>query len=158
MMETDTDSLKFRSRHNPGYYILQKNSGEWDGTENRSDFVPSIYVVPTPGTEGNSAYVNEIQYTVSIPLLIAANTLDREIIVGATYQGDTVYTFPTRWTYVVMLYVAIKILESKIADGAINEEDEELVKLFADSKASYQSQYDTFFSLLAPRKGGEGEG
>ena len=123
-LATDTDSIHFRSKYNPGYYEL-------DGL---------IYSVPqASSTSHNDLVVTQVHYDIGIAH-------------GDTYNntGSSIDNFPTEYEYLVAIYAAIKSLEAKMADFAIDEEDTELVQAITSNLTSLKQEYAGAFAMMAP--------
>jgi len=123
-LATDTDSIYFRSKYNPAYYEL-------DGL---------IYSVPqASSTSNNDLVVTQVHYDIAIAH-------------GDTYNntGSSIDNFPTEYEYLVAIYAAIKSLEAKMAEFAIDEEDQELVTAISSNLASLKQEYASAFAMMAP--------
>ena len=120
----DTESLHFASKFNPAYII------EDDGI---------INVYPAPGSNPD-AY--KVFYVNASPIDGDGNAL--------TYADSTLGSFPNDKVYLVAIYAAIKTLEAKMAEFAIDEEDGELVQAISSNLASLKQQYEGAFASIAP--------
>jgi len=123
-LATDTDSIYFRSKYNPAYYEL-------DGL---------IYSVPqASSTSNNDLVVTQVHYDIAIAH-------------GDTYNntGSSIDNFPTEYEYLVAIYAAMKSLEAKMAEFAIDEEDQELVTAISSNLASLKQEYASAFAMMAP--------
>ena len=88
---TDSNSLNYRSKTNPGYYEL-------DG---------SIHTVPAAAqTNDNELHVTQVSY-------------DAGVAYGDTV-GSGIDNFPTEYEHLVGLYAAIQSLQSNMADTSIS--------------------------------------
>lgn len=81
---TDTESLYYRSKYNPVWYILNS----------------TVYVLPAPGGSGNSA---EITYLAHKEILLDGSSLDWS-------TTDGVIDFPSQYEYILMIYASHKTL------------------------------------------------
>ena len=120
----DTESLHFASKFNPAYII------EDDGI---------INVYPAPGSNPD-AY--KVFYVNASPIDGDGNAL--------TYADSTLGSFPNDKVYLVAIYAAIKTLEAKMAEFAIDEEDTELVQAITSNLTSLKQQYEGAFASMAP--------
>ena len=120
----DTESLHFASKFNPAYII------EDDGI---------INVYPAPGSNPD-AY--KVFYVNASPIDGDGNAL--------TYADSTLGSFPNDKVYLVSIYAAIKSLEAKMAEFAIDEEDTELVQAISSNLGSLKQQYEGAFASMAP--------
>lgn len=121
----DTDSLNFASKFNPVYTILDNGK---------------INVFPTPDSNPNSFkvyYINNDPKRDSDAAILA-------------YDSEDIRFFPKDKVYLVVIYAAIKSLESKMANFAIDEEDGELVQAISSNLASLKQQYASAFASMAP--------
>tara|TARA_R100000353_G_scaffold54375_5_gene43475 strand:+ start:410 stop:1093 length:684 start_codon:yes stop_codon:yes gene_type:complete len=127
---TDPESLHFASIHNPAYTILENGK---------------ISVFPVPGADPNQFkvyYVNNIPY----------NKSGSELV----YSHSDIGIFPDDKVYLVVMYAAIKTLEAKMAEFAIDEEDIELVQSITQNLSSLRQQYASSFIPMKPEQGREG--
>ena len=120
----DTESLHFASKFNPAYII------EDDGI---------INVYPAPGSNPD-AY--KVFYVNASPIDGDGNAV--------TYADSTLGSFPNDKVYLVSIYAAIKSLEAKMAEFAIDEEDTELVQAITSNLTSLKQQYEGAFASMAP--------
>ena len=90
---TDSDSLLYRSKTNPGFYEL-------DG---------AIYTVPTAGSGNNDIVVTQVHY-------------DTGLVYGDTYgaSNSSIVSFPSDYEYLVALYAAIKTVHRKMGGTIIS--------------------------------------
>ena len=90
---TDSDSLNFKSKSNPGYYEL-------DG---------AVYVVPAAGGSNNDIIVTQVHY-------------DTGIVFGDTYgaSNSSIENFPTDYEHLVAIYAAIKSLQNNLVKTTIS--------------------------------------
>ena len=121
-LATDEDSIHYRSKSNPGYYILQG----------------VVCTVPAPGGSSNSYIVDQVHYDVGLAY-------------GDNYNAttSTIANFPIEYEYLVAIYAAIKSLESKMANFAIDEEDTELVQAISANLNSLKQEYASAFASMA---------
>ena len=113
---TDVDSLKYRSKYNPGYYELNG----------------SIFCVPAAGdATDNDIVVTQVFFDT-----------------GVAYGDEVPDNFPEQYAYLITMYAAIKVLEAKMADYTITEEDYELATSTQLSITKLQRQYDAAFGVL----------
>ena len=123
-LATDVDSIYYRSKYNPAYYEL-------DGL---------IYSVPqASSTSNNDLVVTQVHYDIGIAHSDTYNN-----------TGSNIDNFPTEYEYLVAIYAAIKSLEAKMADFAIDEEDTELVQAISANLNSLKQQYEGAFASMAP--------
>jgi hypothetical protein len=129
---------------------MNKNAGEYDGTEGGNfDFAQKIYIVPTPNSSNNAheaAYITQLIYRPTD--LTLTGVLDSVSISGEV-ADSTLYVFPSKWEQLVLLNVAMQIIENKLQQVALDDEDEEVFAVFQDMKKDYQSRYETEFSYIA---------
>ncbi len=122
----DIDSLNFASKFNPAYTVLE------DG---------KINVYPAPGSDPD-AY--KIYYVNNTPQNASGSAL--------LYSHSDLKSFPDDKVYLVSIYAAIKTLESKMAEFAIDEEDSEMVQGVLANLNSLKQQYEIAFqSMKAPQ-------
>lgn len=91
---TDSDSLLYRSKTNPGYYEL----------------AGSIHTVPAAAQSGdNELHVTQVSYDVGL-------------VYGDNYNNSTpaIANFPTDYEYLVAIYAAIQSLHNNMADTTIS--------------------------------------
>ena len=119
---TDPNSLNYSSKFSPTYTV------GGDG---------SILVFPAPDTGGTDSY--KLYYVNDIPV----NSSDASL----TYAHSDINYFPANKVYLVVIYAAIKSLEAKMAEYAVEEEDLELVQAIASNLSSLKQQYDTAFII-----------
>ena len=122
-LATDVDSIYYRSKYNPAYYEL-------DGL---------IYSVPAAGSGNNDLVVTQVHYDIGIAHSDTYNN-----------TGSNIENFPTEYEYLVAIYAAIKSLEAKMADFAIEEEDGELVQAITVNLNSLKQEYAGAFASMAP--------
>jgi hypothetical protein len=121
----DTDSLHFASIYNPVYTIDDNNT---------------VFVYPTPDSTNdgyNVFYVNNVPTDETGSAALAHDDVD-------------IKYFPADKVYLVSIYAAIKTLEAKMAEFAIDEEDTELVQAISSNLASLKQQYEGAFASMAP--------
>ena len=63
--------------------------------------------------------------------------------------------FDDNKVYLVVIYAAIKTLELKMADFAVEEEDIEMVQAMTQNLASLKQQYESAFVSMYKDKGGK---
>ena len=119
---TDTDSLNYRSKYNPGYYEL-------DG---------KIYSVPAATHTGN----NRIHVTQVTP--------DEGILYSETTAN--IANFPNEYGYLVTLYAAIKVVEARMSEALIGEEDSEMVAASELLLKNLKERYDAAFLMLGAKE------
>ena len=112
---TDSDSLFYRSKINPGYYILNGK----------------IHTVPASAGSNNDAVVTQISY-------------DAGLIGGDTYGGANIENFPKDYEHLVVLYTAIKTLESAAATKTVAQ-DIELQGSYSNLANSLKAEYNAAF-------------
>jgi len=120
----DPESLHFASKYNP-VYILD-DSGK-------------INVYPVPSA--NNGY--QVYYINNNPVNGSGSSL--------IFSHDDIKYFPTDKIYLVTIYAAIKSLEAKMSEFAIDEEDEELVRGITSNIAALRSQYDAVLAKPQPQ-------
>ena len=119
---TDTDSLHYRSKYNPAYYEL-------DG---------KIYSVPVAtNTSDNRIHVTQV-------------TPDTGINHGETVAN--IANFPDEYGYLVTLYAAIKVVESRMAESIFQDEDSEMVASTELLLKNLKDRYDGAFLMLGARE------
>jgi len=123
---TDVDSLHYASKYNPAYVI------GGDG---------AIGVFPAP-SGSNNAY--KVYYVNSTPV----NTSDAALL----HSHSDINYFPENKVYLVVIYAAIKSLESKMAEYLIDEEDVELVQGITANIGTLKQQYEGAFAAMAPQQ------
>jgi len=105
---TDVTSLSYRSKFNPGYYIL-------DG---------KIYSAPASASGNNDLIVTQVVYP------------------SVSYLDSSVNDFPDEFEYLIVIYAAMKSLESKMAEYTIDEEDSELAQAIGLNISALGKQYN----------------
>ena len=121
----DTDSLHFASIYNPVYTIDDNNT---------------VFVYPTPDST-NDGY--NVFYVNNVPT-------DETNSAALLHSHVDIKYFPADKVYLVVIYAAIKSLEAKMAEFAIDEEDQELVTAISSNIASLKQQYEGAFASMAP--------
>ena len=92
-----------------------------------------VYIVPAPtNNTTNKGVITYVDYQ------------------NITYSQSSIPNFPKSYEYLVMLYGAIRSIESKMAEFAITEEDAELVQIIQANLISVQQQYNQAFALSVP--------
>ena len=104
----------------------------------------AISIFPAPDTGGADSY--KIYYVNETPV----NNND----VALTYADSYINYFPANKVYLIVIYAAIKSLEAKMAEYAVEEEDLELVQAIASNLSSLKQQYDTAFNIMYPKEKG----
>ena len=122
---TDTDSLHFASKFNPVYTVDNKGM---------------VLVYPAPSSGGANSY--KVYYVNNVPVNASYASL--------AYSHSDIGYFPKDKVYLVSIYAAIKSLEAKMADFAIDEEDQELVTAISSNLGSLKQQYEGAFASMAP--------
>lgn len=125
----DTNSLKYRSKYNPAYYMLDKK----------------IHVLPIAGSSGNRGVINFIDY---------------DIAIDEDETGTNLENFPSKYYRLVVLYGAIKTVESKLAHIAQDDEDQELITIWNSILGNLKNDYGDIFAMMAkaapkPQQGGQ---
>jgi hypothetical protein len=120
----DTNSLHFASIYNP-VYIIDDNG--------------KVNVYPVASS--NNGY--KVFYVNNVPT-------DETNEVSLTQAHADIKWFPNDKIYLVVIYAAIKTLEAKMAEFAIDEEDTELVQAITSNLTSLKQQYEGAFSSMAP--------
>ena len=109
----------------------------------RSKFNPGYYekdgnieCVPEPNdASNNDLVVTQVNY--------AVNT---------GHSSSSIDNFPDEKEYLVVIYAAIKVLEAKMADYIINEEDSELVAAIQPLIVDLKNQYDSAFTIMGTKQ------
>tara|TARA_R110002012_G_scaffold189683_3_gene357069 strand:+ start:420 stop:1097 length:678 start_codon:yes stop_codon:yes gene_type:complete len=127
---TDTESLDFASIYNPAYTILS------NGT---------ISVFPVPDTGGAKSF--KVYYVNNVPVDKGESAL--------IHSHSDIGFFDDNKVYLVVIYAAIKTLELKMADFAVEEEDIEMVQAMTQNLASLKQQYESAFVSMYKDKGGK---
>lgn len=123
-LATEADSLHYRSKYNPAYYELDN----------------AVYSVPqASSTSNNDLVVTQVHYDVGLTHSDNYNA-----------TTSTIENFPLEYEYLVAIYAAIKSLESKMANFAIDEEDGELVQAITSNLNSLKQEYASAFASMAP--------
>jgi len=118
---TDPISLNYSSKLNPAFMINA------DGT---------VHVFPAPSdNSGLDSY--KVFYVNNTPVDGSATSL--------TFEDSTIGYFPSDKVYLVVLYAAIKSIEAKLSDSAVNEEDTELVQSLVPTLQALQNDYGLGF-------------
>ena len=123
---TDTDSLHYASEYSPVYTILENGI---------------INVYPAPGSNPNTF---KIYYVNNAPEEGDGTDL--------IHNSSTIKYFPSDKIYLVVIYAAIKSLESKMSEFTIDEEDSELVQMISQNLVTLKQQYETAFGASTPNK------
>lgn len=128
----DVDSIFYASKFNPVFTILE------DGIVN---------VYPAPSAGGSNSFI--VYYVNNAP--------QNKSGIGTTYAHDDLKHFPDEKVYLVVIYAAIKVLQAKLADLTLVEEDPELVEALTQSLAVHMQQYMQEFQSeqQAPPTGGK---
>ena len=116
---TDTNSLHYASKYSPSFMI--GDAGQ-------------ISVFPTPGSNPDAF---KVYYVNKDPVNGSGSTL--------LHSHDDILYFPIDKLYLVVIYAAIKSLESKLTFYTIEEEDEELVRALQTSLQQLQVTYNSGF-------------
>ena len=117
---TDTTSLHYASKFNPVFMVAD------DG---------KISVFPVPGSNPDAFKVYYVNDTPT------NQTNDAALV----YTHSDIKYFPQNKVYLVVIYAAIKTLESKLSDSAAIEEDSELVQSIIPVLQVLQSDYNSSF-------------
>ena len=128
-LASDSDSLHFRSKYNPAYYIV-------GGTNAHA---AKIYSIPASASGNNDIIVNQVYYDT-----------------GLAFGDDDIDNFPTEYKYLVPMYAAIKVMEQRITKLAVIEEDSEISQALAQSLAILKSEYEGIFTRMKPQAANEG--
>jgi len=118
---TDTSSLHYSSKYNPAYFVSEEGA---------------ILVFPAPSSGGANSY--KVYYVNGEPK-------DQTNNAALTYLHSDIKFFPEDKVYLVVIYAAIKSLESKLASYTIDEEDSELVRSLQASLQQLQVSYNSGF-------------
>tara|TARA_R100001594_G_scaffold139977_1_gene184811 strand:- start:3377 stop:4057 length:681 start_codon:yes stop_codon:yes gene_type:complete len=129
-LANDDDSIYYRSKYNPAYYIT--GGIDADGSK--------IYSIPGSGGENNDLIVTQVHYDTGLA------TTDEEID-----------NFPTEYTYLVPLYAAIKVVEQKVSKLTALEEDVEIASGLAQTLAVLKGDYEGAFNRMASQAPSQGE-
>ena len=130
-MLQDKDSIHYASAVNPAYVQL----GD------------SISVYPTPDSNQNAF---KVYYINNSPLDGDSNAL--------TIADSTIAHFPLNKVYMIVAYAAMKVVEAKVADYTVNEEDPELMQSYLGSLQVLRTQYYGEFGSQQQPQGGASEG
>jgi len=128
----DVDSLFYASKFNPVYTILE--NGE-------------ISVFPEPGANPDTFKVYRVN---NVP---TNQTNDAALV----YTHSDIKYFPTNKVYLVVIYAAIKVLQAKLSDLTLVEEDPELVQALTTTLSVCLQQYNAGFGAIeaeAPQAAG----
>ena len=112
---SDSDSLKYRSKINPGYY-------EWNGL---------IICVPAAGSSNNDIIVTQVHH-------------DTGLINTDEYQANAIEYFPKEYEYLVALYAAIKSLEAAASSKTVAQ-DIELQQSYLQQATNLKAEYMSHF-------------
>jgi len=123
---TDTSSLVYSSKYNPSFTVLDEGG---------------VHVYPAASSGGADSY--KIYYVNNVPVNESDAALDNT-------HSDIAY-FPKDMVYLVVLYAAIKSLETKLTSVVIDDEDIELVSAMNNSVTTFKQQYETMFRV-APQQ------
>ena len=115
----DTESLNFASVYNPVYTIDNNKTIK-------------VYPVPSSNNGFKIYYINE-------------EPRDNTNNVSLTYAHSDIKYFPNDKVYLVVIYAAIKSLESKRAELVLVEEDSELVQAISYNIQDLQNRYEKAF-------------
>jgi hypothetical protein len=130
----DPTSLHFRSKYNPVYYF--EGQIEEEQTGNRNELI--LQVLPTP-SEASDVKITYIPYT------------RRGSSDGFTWnklnptQHAFIEYFPDEMIYMVAKYIAIRMLEAKIQELTLVEEDIELATELRKSHLILKQEYEAYF-------------
>lgn len=133
-MLQDKESIHYASKINPSYIQI----GD------------SISVYPEPDSNQNAF---KVYYVNNTPLDGDSTTL--------TVADSTIAHFPLAKVYLIVAYTSMKVIEAKMADYTVTEEDPELMKAYASNLQILRMQYYSEFGA-APKaqqqEGGQDEG
>ena len=138
---TDTESLFYKSKFNPGFYIIQKDKEldhtDTSGTLDDGSFEEGVrlYIVPSPSYEESTTY--ERGYV----------TIRKTDYVIDSDSENLLY-FPSKYEYLLPLYAAIKIIEHKLNQLTFEDEDQELTETIEKAMESYLTQYTNAFAYM----------
>jgi len=121
----DKDSLEYASMFSPVYAI---------------DDTGVINVYPAPSSDNGI----EVYYVNNTPV----NDSDASL----TYAHDAIKYFPSDKIYLVVMYAAIKCLEARMAEFAIDEEDVEMVQAITQNLSTLKQEYNAAFGLISSKK------
>jgi len=130
-MVQDKDSIHYASKINPVYIQIGDN----------------ISVYPEPDSNQNAF---KVYYVNNAPLDGSSGAL--------TIADSTVSHFPTTKIYLLVVYAAMKVVEAKMADYTVTEEDPELMKSYASNLQVLRTQYYSEFGAGQQQEGGQNEG
>ena len=88
---TDSNSLLYKSKYNPGFYELNG----------------SIYTVPAAGSSNNDIIVTQVHY-------------DTGLVYGDNYNAGAIENFPTDYENLVVIYASIQSLQAAMGDMSGN--------------------------------------
>ena len=123
---TDRDSIYYKTKENPAYYIL----GSTDSSSAK------IYGVPA----AESGDLNDV--------IVTQVTYDT----GVATTDTSIDNFATEYEYLVVLYSSIKLMEHKINKLNSIEEDIELAKSLESILASLKADYEGAFNRMIVRQ------
>ena len=139
-LAVNSDSLEFRDKFNPAYYVTHSSYSDDD----TNDTKPRIYILPIPyktSTDSQVAIITQIMYQV--------DSFDLDDTYVGIYSGSSDHwVYPSQFHHLLELYVAIKILNRKIIQMATVEEEQELVDILTAAKRTYEDEYNTFFAVI----------
>tara|TARA_R100000234_G_C4956367_1_gene159736 strand:+ start:55 stop:792 length:738 start_codon:yes stop_codon:yes gene_type:complete len=139
---TDSESLFYKSKFNPAFYILERTKELDSGSsleEGAFPSYPKVYIVPSPSYSEGSVF--ERGY---VTMRKGDVNIDEQTIFPSA--------FPRRYAYLLPLYAAIKIVEHKLNLLTFEDEDEELTDTIEKAKTAYQKQYDNAFIYMGSKQ------
>tara|TARA_R100001086_G_C11844005_1_gene259800 strand:+ start:1006 stop:1704 length:699 start_codon:yes stop_codon:yes gene_type:complete len=122
----DSNSLYYASIYNPVYTI----------DENKA-----IYVFPVPSSDNGI----KVFYVNNVPL-------DQTNGVALAHTHNDIKYFPNDKVYLVVLYAAIKSLESKLSELTLTDEDIELSQSLTNNLTILRNQYESAFVQMRPQQ------
>ena len=125
----DENSIHYRSKYNPAYYIV-------GGTTAHGS---KIYSIPASASGNNDIIVSQVYYDT-----------------GITVSDDDIDNFPNEYKYLVPMYAAIKVMEQRIVKLSAIEEDVEISSALAQSLAILKAEYEGAFSRMMPPQPAKG--
>lgn len=129
-LASDPESIHFRSKYNPGFYIVGGTSAHGS----------KIYSIPASASGNNDIIVTQVYYDT-----------------GLTVSDDDIDNFPNEYKSLVPLYAAIKVLEQRITKLAVIEEDAEISAAAVQSVTILKTEYESSFARMKPQQVNQGE-
>ena len=135
----DRHSLSYRGKQNPCYY--------WENGK--------VFILPEPYgieyKEGVTGIAGE-----NISLNFAQVSFIRYELID--FDTDTVSLIPDVYTRLIVMYAALKLLETKMANFVLEDEDQELASGIQANIGVLTQKYQSHFATPAPAGGGGQQG